>query len=80
MMSIRKRGLLIQESCNNNPLTKKLLVYFIGLNAARAFSLIALILVFSSTIFVMASNIKAVNYFEAHRGSNSTIDDCDYIE
>jgi len=58
--------------------TRKL--YFIGLNAVRAFSLIALILVFSSTIFVMANNIKAVNYFEAHRGSNSTIDDCDYIE
>lgn len=53
-----------------------------GLNIVRAFSLIALILVFSSTIFVIVTNIKAVNSFEAH--NNSTDDaamlDCDYIE
>ncbi|KAJ3760814.1 hypothetical protein EV360DRAFT_68379 [Lentinula raphanica] len=47
---------------------------FIGLNAVRALSVIAMILVFSSSIEVMVTNIKAVNYYEAHKGdSNSTM-------
>lgn len=50
-----------------------------GLNAVRALSLVSLILVFSSTILVMVTNIKAVNAFEADKG-NSTMLDCDYIE
>ena len=51
-----------------------------GLNAIRVLSLISLILVFSSTILVMVTNIKAVNAFEANRGAESTtIVDCDYI-
>jgi len=49
------------------------------LNAVRALSLISLILVFSSTILVMVTNIKALNAFEADKG-NSTMLDCDYIE
>ncbi|KIM48668.1 hypothetical protein M413DRAFT_437852 [Hebeloma cylindrosporum] len=51
-----------------------------GLNAVRVLSLISLILVFSSTILVMVTNIKAVNSFEANRGGdNTTMVDCDYI-
>jgi len=52
---------------------------FMGLNAVRALSLVSLILVFSSTIYVMVMNIKAVNAFDASQG-NSTMVDCDYIE
>ncbi|KAJ3853508.1 hypothetical protein EV368DRAFT_64048 [Lentinula lateritia] len=44
---------------------------FIGLNAVRALSVIAMILVFSSSIEVMVTNIKAVNYYEAHKGDNN---------
>ncbi|KAF9561148.1 hypothetical protein CPC08DRAFT_735662 [Agrocybe pediades] len=53
-----------------------------GLNAVRVLSLISLILVFASTILVMVTNIKAVNAFEANKGSdsNDTMVNCDYIE
>jgi len=53
-----------------------------GLNAVRVLSLISLILVFSSTVLVMVTNIKAVNSFEKNKGgdNNSTMVDCDYIE
>ncbi|KAJ3791928.1 hypothetical protein GGU11DRAFT_821565 [Lentinula aff. detonsa] len=44
---------------------------FIGLNAARVLSVIAMLLVFSSSIEVMVTNIKAVNYYEAHKGDNN---------
>ena len=44
---------------------------FIGLNAVRALSIISMLLVFSSTIFVIVTNIKAVNYYEAHKGDNN---------
>lgn len=54
-------------------------VQFMGLNAVRALSLVSLVLVFSSTILVMVTNIKAVNAFDANPG-NSTILECDYIE
>jgi len=50
-----------------------------GLNAVRALSLISLILVFSSTILVMVTNVKAVNAFDANH-DNSSLVDCDYIE
>jgi hypothetical protein len=60
-------------------LTTATTVQFIGLNVVRALSLISLILVFSSTIEVMVTNIKAVNAFEAGKG-NVTMLDCDYIE
>ncbi|KAF8891356.1 hypothetical protein BD779DRAFT_1514739 [Infundibulicybe gibba] len=54
---------------------------FFGLNAVRALSIISLILVFSSSILVMVTNIKAVNAFEAHKGnSTESFDDCDYID
>jgi len=58
-----------------------MIVFFMGLNAVRFLSIISLILVFSSTIFVMVTNIKAVNAFQANR-ANATdfLDDCDYIE
>ncbi|KAJ7199398.1 hypothetical protein GGX14DRAFT_545074 [Mycena pura] len=55
---------------------------FIGLNAVRVFSVVGLILVFSSSIVDLANNIKAVNRFQANRIANSTDDmlDCDYID
>lgn len=56
------------------------LVTFIGLNAIRILSLISLILVFASTIFVMVYNVKAMNYFEANKGLHVDLRDCDYIE
>jgi len=59
---------------------------FIGLNAIRALSVVALILVFSSSIFVMVEDIKAVNRFmsaSSKSGNSTSTDsmlDCDYIE
>lgn len=59
-------------------------MFFFGLNAIRVLSIISLILVFSSSILVMVTNIKAVNAFEAAKGQNETeghdMTDCDYIE
>ncbi|KAF9449598.1 hypothetical protein P691DRAFT_702962 [Macrolepiota fuliginosa MF-IS2] len=54
-------------------------ITFISLNGIRILSVISLILVFSSTIFVMVNNIKAVNAFEANKG-NMDLEGCDYIE
>lgn len=49
---------------------------FIGLNVVRAFSIIALLLVFASSIVVMAHDIQAVNHFvsagKASKDSSST--------
>ncbi|ESK90209.1 hypothetical protein Moror_7743 [Moniliophthora roreri MCA 2997] len=56
---------------------------FFGLNAVRFLSIISLILVFASGIFVMATNIQAVNAFEAAKINSTAEDlmtDCDYIE
>jgi len=57
-------------------------VSFIGLNAVRALSLISLILVFSSTIFVIVTNIKAVNYFDSQKNAtdSASLLECDYID
>ncbi|KAL0946452.1 hypothetical protein HGRIS_012675 [Hohenbuehelia grisea] len=53
---------------------------FYGLNAVRALSIISLLLVFASSIYFMANNIKAVNAFEASKqagagASNISADD-----
>jgi len=57
---------------------------FIGLNAVRALSIIALLLVFSSSIFVMVSDIRAFNKFQTAGPSQDdtsvTFLDCDYVE
>ncbi|TDL26894.1 hypothetical protein BD410DRAFT_714984 [Rickenella mellea] len=60
---------------------------FIGLNAVRFFSIVALLLVFSSSILVMVDDIKAVNRFMSagsHATNGTSVDhnmtDCDYIE
>ncbi|KAF5388903.1 hypothetical protein D9757_005071 [Collybiopsis confluens] len=45
---------------------------FIGLNVVRALSIIAMILVFASGIEVMVMNVKAVNFYEAHKGDNNS--------
>ncbi|KAF8077637.1 hypothetical protein FPV67DRAFT_1403412 [Lyophyllum atratum] len=50
-----------------------------GLNGVRFLSVISLILVFASTILVMVTNINAVNAFVANK-TDSTMEDCDYIE
>ncbi|KAH8827345.1 hypothetical protein DL96DRAFT_1498914 [Flagelloscypha sp. PMI_526] len=56
---------------------------FIGLNFIRTLSIVSILLVFSSTIFVMVTNIKAVNAFEIALRNNSTeieeMEECDYI-
>lgn len=58
---------------------------FIGLNIVRVISIIALILVFASSILVMVDDIRAVNAFmAAAQASGSSVAtqlvDCDYIE
>ncbi|KAF5373704.1 hypothetical protein D9758_000955 [Tetrapyrgos nigripes] len=56
---------------------------FIGLNAVRALSIIGLILVFSSSILVMVTNIKAVNAFQAavqNGTGDNLLGNCDYID
>jgi len=55
---------------------------FFGLNAVRFFSIVGLILVFSSSIFVMVKDIQAVNAFQGGRQTgNATLSlDCEYIE
>jgi hypothetical protein len=52
--------------------------YFIGLNVVRFLSVVSLLLVFSSSIFVMVNDIRAVNHFMAARDVD--MEDCDYIE
>lgn len=56
--------------------------YFFGLNAIRFFSVVGLILVFSSSIFVMVNDIRAVNHFASVQGTEegSQLAECDYIE
>ncbi|KIM90024.1 hypothetical protein PILCRDRAFT_205331 [Piloderma croceum F 1598] len=60
---------------------------FVGLNALRALSIIALLLLFASSILTLTSDVRGVNRFAAADKSdanNSTSDDalvdCDYIE
>ncbi|KAI0052488.1 hypothetical protein FA95DRAFT_1580069 [Auriscalpium vulgare] len=55
---------------------------FIFLNGLRALSIIAMLLVFSSSIVTMVHDVEAVNKFVAAGKSNSTdsdLLDCDYI-
>lgn len=51
----------------------------IGLNVVRALSLISLVLVFSSAIVDMDTNVKAMNAFNKVH-DNSALMDCEYIE
>ncbi|OBZ69298.1 hypothetical protein A0H81_10925 [Grifola frondosa] len=53
--------------------------FFLGLNAVRALSIIALLLVFASSIFVLVNDVEAVNRFTA-QGANADMQDCDYIQ
>jgi hypothetical protein len=57
---------------------------FIGLNAVRVLSIIGLILVFASSIFVMVTDVEAVNDFQAAKQAGNATDlfvNCDdYIE
>jgi hypothetical protein len=57
---------------------------FIGLNAVRVLSIISLMLVFASSIFVMVTDVEAVNEFQSAKqvGKNVTSElilNCDYI-
>ncbi|PCH37677.1 hypothetical protein WOLCODRAFT_160952 [Wolfiporia cocos MD-104 SS10] len=51
---------------------------FIGLNVVRALSILSLVLVFASSIFVMVRDIEAFNDFQAQANSTS-YENCDYI-
>jgi len=58
---------------------------FIFLNITRILSIIALLLVFSSNIVILVTDIEAVNHFVAvqHSGNTTLIDkllDCEYIQ
>lgn len=61
------------------PLFLHPIVQSIGLNAVRVLSLVALILVFSSTIVDMNTNVRAVNAF-GEDYDDSALVDCEYIE
>ena len=54
-------------------------VQSIGLNAIRVLSLVALILVFSSTIIDISTNAKALNAFGGDYDDSALVD-CEYIE
>jgi hypothetical protein len=54
-------------------------VHSIGLNAVRILSLVSLILVFSSTIVDMDTNVKAVDAFDKDHDGSALVD-CEYIE
>jgi len=57
---------------------------FLALNAVRILSIISLILVFASSIFVMVNDIEAVNEFQAAKQAGNVTRElllkCDYIE
>ena len=52
---------------------------FIGLNGVRILSIIAMLLVFASSIFVLVTDVQAVNRFMKD-ASDEDLSDCDYIE
>ena len=51
----------------------------IGLNAVRVLSLVSLILVLSSTIIDLDTNVKAVNAFDIDDNESALVN-CEYIE
>ncbi|KAH8099626.1 hypothetical protein BXZ70DRAFT_894518 [Cristinia sonorae] len=53
--------------------------FFIGLNAIRALSIIAMLLVFASSLFVLVKDVEAVNNFMKNSRDEDLLD-CDYIE
>ena len=52
---------------------------FSFLNAIRVISIVSLILVFSSSIFVITTDVRAVNAFLSGKSDQDMLD-CDYIE
>ncbi|OJA20572.1 hypothetical protein AZE42_09767 [Rhizopogon vesiculosus] len=52
---------------------------FISLNAVRALSIIALLLVFSSSILVMVDDVEAVNVFVSGGSNSNSTSNYDYI-
>jgi len=51
---------------------------FIGLNAVRTLSIISLVLVFASSIFVMVKDVEAFNEFTS-QSNGTALQNCDYI-
>jgi len=51
---------------------------FFGLNAVRILSIIFMLLVIASNIFVLVSDVQAVNHFMS-QASDSDMQDCEYI-
>jgi hypothetical protein len=60
----------------------KFTCYYVFLNGVRALSLIGLLLVFASSIFVFVNDVRAVNFFDDHKGAadSDSLTNCDYIE
>ena len=52
---------------------------FLGLNGIRVLSIISMLLVFASSIFVLVNDVEAVNRFMKD-ASEADMTDCDYIE
>ncbi|KAI0086380.1 hypothetical protein BDY19DRAFT_986640 [Irpex rosettiformis] len=52
---------------------------FLGLNGVRALSIISMLLVFASSIFVLVNDVQAVNHFMKN-SSDADLSDCEYIE
>lgn len=52
---------------------------FIGLNVVRILSIVAMLLVFASSIFVLVNDVEAVNRFMKDATDEDFVD-CDYIE
>ncbi|KIY70413.1 hypothetical protein CYLTODRAFT_488088 [Cylindrobasidium torrendii FP15055 ss-10] len=63
------------------PINTRSMIFY-GLNATRLLSVVALVLVFASSITIMVKNIQAYNHFESIQGSKEAEEmlDCDYIE
>jgi hypothetical protein len=70
--SCRTRHLLLK-------LTDTPVVCFYFLNTVRLISVVSLLLVFSSSIFVIVTDVRAVNAFLGGQTSQDMVD-CDYIE
>lgn len=51
---------------------------FLGLNGVRALSVISMLLVFASSIFVLVHDVQAVNRFM--KDNDADLSDCEYIE
>lgn len=59
--------------------TKFVLDIWVGLNGVRVLSIVAMLLVFASSIFVLNMDVRAYNNFMKN-GADVDMTNCDYIE